>query len=93
MSKTHYSDVATLLSDIRFYGASKQNWQPLLSKHDLAFALADLMRFDYVEPTSSGWSMIDECWDATCEFLGIDPYEEYANANEMVINFDGGYFD
>jgi hypothetical protein len=92
MSKTPYSNMAQLLSDIRFYCNGKAKFEPLLSKHDLAFALADLVRFDYVDTNVKGDEMLDECYEATCKFLGIDSELVYEEANQMLDHLDASWW-
>jgi len=92
MSKEVYSTIARLLSEIRFYCKGKAKFEPLLAKHDLAFALADLVRFDYATTTDKGNEMLNECYEATCKFVGIDPDLIYDEANTMLDHLDGSWW-
>ena len=59
-------------------------WLDLIFTYDLAFPFALGVVHGFISLNESGVALIEECWDAMCGMMGVDPEGIYADYSEWI---------
>ena len=68
-----------------FYLAEKdtQQYQDFIKLYDVGLPIAVMAYHNLATPTEHGVRMLDETWYAFCDYMGIDPYNDFSNWQEF----------
>jgi hypothetical protein len=91
MSKTLFSDKCVILAELwlnfRDDAAKDEAWSNFFSYNDVSLPLSYMISDDlaYINTDSDAEELIEETWKMFCEYVNVDPEEEYITIEDVFL--------